>query len=122
MVGTLSVMTRRGTLTTGGQIEQVMKKNTSPTTTEVTSNSDTVLLASGYILLDYEIQHLEGQLLTLLESLGLREGQEKAAKDMFRGIYYRGVYNGRHIRGPQVAQVRIENEGYGGQTPKPPMA
>lgn len=44
------------------------------------------------ILHDYLIPEIEGQLLTFIESLGLSQSQEKAAKDIFRTIYYR-FYN-----------------------------
>lgn len=39
---------------------------------------------SGYVLEEYQLSHLEGRILTLIESWGLRETQEKACKDLVR--------------------------------------
>lgn len=39
---------------------------------------------SGYIIQDYQVQCLEGRLLTLVESWGLRESQERAIKSQVR--------------------------------------
>jgi hypothetical protein len=39
---------------------------------------------SGYVINDYQLSHLEGRLLTLIESWGLKETQEKACKDLMR--------------------------------------
>ncbi len=47
----------------------------------------------GRVIYDYQIQALEGRILTFIESLGLRESQEKSAKDIFRELFYRGMYN-----------------------------
>lgn len=46
----------------------------------------------GRVIYSYQIGELEGKLLTLIESLGLSEKQEKAVKDVFRDTYYRIVY------------------------------
>lgn len=46
----------------------------------------------GRVIYDYQIQTLEGKMLTFIESLGLRESQEKSAKDIFRDIFYRSMY------------------------------
>lgn len=46
----------------------------------------------GRIIYDYQIQSLEGKILTFLESLGLPSKQEEAVKEMFRDIYYRQMY------------------------------
>lgn len=40
--------------------------------------------SSGYVVNDYQVQHLEGRLLTLIESIGLKDTQEKAVKDLVR--------------------------------------
>ena len=84
----------------------------------------TSLYSSGYILHDYAVQHLEGELLTFIESLGLRDSQEKAAKDIFRNIYYKAIYqSSQFITGEQANKVRTENEGIGmsgAMTPVPP--
>ena len=46
----------------------------------------------GRVIYDYQIRDLEGRLLTFVESLGLRESQEKSAKDIFRDIFYSVLY------------------------------
>ena len=46
----------------------------------------------GRIIYDYEISQLEGRILTMIESFGLRESQEKSAKDIFKDIFYRTIY------------------------------
>lgn len=46
--------------------------------------TDFVGWGSGYIIQDHQISHLEGKLLTLIESMGLKDSQEKAVKDMVR--------------------------------------
>lgn len=43
----------------------------------------------GYAFQAAALSNLEGQLLTLIESLGLREGQEKATKDILRNTLWR---------------------------------
>jgi len=37
-----------------------------------------------YAIQEYQLSHLEGRLLTLMESLGLRDTQEKAIKDLVK--------------------------------------
>lgn len=46
----------------------------------------------GRVVYDYQISQLEGRLLTLIESLGLRESQESAVKDMLKGIVREIMY------------------------------
>lgn len=46
----------------------------------------------GRAIYDYQIGSLEGKLLTLLESFGLRESQENAAKDMLKSILRTSLY------------------------------
>lgn len=46
----------------------------------------------GYIIEDYKISHIEGKLLTFIESIGLRDTQEKATKDIIREIIW-SLYN-----------------------------
>lgn len=41
-----------------------------------------------YVIRSWAIQNLEGKLLTLIETLGLRETQEKAVKDMIRPLIW----------------------------------
>lgn len=42
----------------------------------------------AYAIESYKISHIEGRLLTFIESLGLRDTQEKAAKDIAREIIW----------------------------------
>lgn len=46
----------------------------------------------GRVIYDYQIRELEGRLLTFIEALGLRESQEKSAKDIFRDVFYSIMY------------------------------
>ena len=46
----------------------------------------------GRVIYEYQIRNLEGKILTFIESLGLRESQEKSAKDMFKEFFYRDMY------------------------------
>lgn len=41
-------------------------------------------LESGYVVSGHTVDHLVGRLLTLIETLGLRDSQEKAIKDLAR--------------------------------------
>lgn len=61
----------------------------------------------GRIIYDYQIGSLEGKLLTFIESLGLRESQEKSAKEMFKEIYYRQMYfETEYVGGEQLNKAR----------------
>lgn len=42
-----------------------------------------------YAIEEYRLSHLEGRLLTLMESLGLRDTQEKAIKDLVKNEVWR---------------------------------
>lgn len=42
---------------------------------------------NGYMYFPYQMQMLEGRVFTAIESFGLRETQEKAAKDVLRSIF-----------------------------------
>lgn len=59
------------------------------------------------IVPNYWISHLEGQVLTLIETLGLQEKQEKAFKDIFREKLWKW-YEGADKR--KMLLSRIENE------------
>ncbi len=79
-----------------------MSKKSSVPSLAVPSNSP----MGGRIVYDYEIQSLEGRLLTFIESLGLRESQEKSAKDIFREIFYDGLYQRTlYVRGELLQPV-----------------
>lgn len=45
------------------------------------------------VIYPYQIQNLEGKLLTLIEGLGLSEKQETAVKELFKDTYYRTMYS-----------------------------
>lgn len=45
----------------------------------------------SFVIFPYLIQRIEGKILTLVETLGLHESQEKATKDMARDIV-QGLY------------------------------
>lgn len=60
----------------------------------------------GRVIYDYQIRELEGRLLTFIEMLGLRESQEKSAKDVFRDMFYKGLYQETiWIRGEMLEPV-----------------
>lgn len=59
----------------------------------------------GWIVQDRAIQHLEGRLLTLVESIGLREGQEKAVKDLVRSEVWKLVEPGFWISGDDNSEL-----------------
>lgn len=46
----------------------------------------------GYVVYEYDVKNLEGKLLTLIESLGLKDTQEKSVKSLFKDILYRSLY------------------------------
>ena len=59
----------------------------------------------GRVIYDYMIQGLQGRLLTFIESLGLRESQEKSAKDIFRDIFYSLYTETIWIEGDKIGPV-----------------
>lgn len=54
--------------------------------TEMVLTAGEVGHKSGYLVYDFQIGRVEGKLLTLIETLGLHESQEKATKDLTRDI------------------------------------
>ncbi len=50
----------------------------------VSSNSLPYPYESVYAISPYQLSHLEGRLLTLIESWGMKESQEKSVKDLVR--------------------------------------
>lgn len=70
---------------------------------------NTVGYGSGYIIQEYSVQHLEGRLLTLLESLGLPDKQETAAKGLFRQEAWSLLNNAHYISNEQHSRVMEEN-------------
>ena len=63
----------------------------------------------GRAIYDYQIQSLEGKLLTFIESLGLKDSQEKSAKDIFRDIFYQVMYFETEYIGGEFLNIAIEN-------------
>jgi hypothetical protein len=68
----------------------------------------------GRVIYHYQIQSLEGRILTFIESLGLRESQEKSAKDIFRDIFYREMYfNTVEVWGEQLNAALVASSARG---------
>lgn len=65
----------------GVKSSKVMKKITE---TSKGSNSSGTLMGGGYIFSGHGVDHLVGRVLTHIETLGLRESQEKAIKDLLK--------------------------------------
>ena len=62
-----------------------------------------------------------GQVLTIIDSLGLKDTQEKATKDLLKQAMY-GIYrqDSIYITGEQVSRVVLENKGMSGsEAPRP---
>lgn len=78
----------------------------------------------SFIVFPFQIARVEGKLLTLVESLGLRDSQEKATKDLVRDIV-QGLYRDTEYATPQLTsetmerkRVLQENGEWGLDTPK----
>lgn len=50
----------------------------------LSSNGQPLPYSSVYAISDYQLSHLEGRLLTLIESWGMKDTQEKSVKDLVR--------------------------------------
>lgn len=70
---------------------------------------DTVSYGPGSVFDDSHFSHLEGRLLTILESIGLPEGQEKAVKDLVRSELWITFGHGSYITGNQRTAIIKEN-------------
>jgi len=72
---------------------------------------------SGYALYDYDIQRTEGELLTLIETLGFAEKQEQAIKSQLRRIIHQ-LYGQPQIGGDflndALRKTRDAGIGWGG--------
>jgi hypothetical protein len=69
---------------------------------------------NGHALYDYEINSLIGRLLTLVESLGLRESQESAFKDLVRQEAFK-LFQCQGVRGDllnKAIEATIESKYY----------
>lgn len=67
--------------------------------------------SSGYVLFDYQISNLEGKVLTLIESLGLKDTQEKATKDIARDMIYSLYRETMYITGESIEKAREMSKG-----------
>lgn len=65
----------------GVKLSKVMKKITE---TSKGSNGSGSVEGGGYIFSGHMVDHLVGRVLTHIETLGLRESQEKAIKDLLK--------------------------------------
>ena len=90
------------------------------------SEGEQVGFAHGYIFMDWSRDYITGRILTLLESFGLKDSQEKAAKDILRQeieswFHREGTYlpDGLHTAVKNIMS-RVEKEyqdKYKGQVP-----
>lgn len=75
---------------------------------------------SGYALYSYDIQNLEGDILTIVESFGLRDSQERAAKNLIRNALYM-LYRLPQIEGSflndAISKTQAAGIGWGGGIP-----
>lgn len=72
--------------------------------------------SSGYVV--WDVPYLEGRLLTIIDSLGFEERQDKAVKDLVRQVT-REIYNLYYITGEDLTFIDDKNkkEGKGRHTP-----
>jgi hypothetical protein len=64
----------------------------------------------SYVVFPFQIQRVEGKILTLIESLGLSVSQEKASKDLARDIV-QGLYRDTEYLNGSLTTI-IVNEKY----------
>ena len=65
---------------------------------------------SAYLVHDYHVGNLVGKILTLIESLGLKDTQEKATKDIAREFIY-SLYQCNYLPSEAVdAAMEIANK------------
>ena len=76
---------------------------------------------SVYALSQYQLSHLEGRILTLIESWGLKETQEKAVKDLVKNELWNMVSPCFIISAEDHTALRIKyaEEGRGEANPYP---
>lgn len=79
------------------------------------------MFSSGYVITDDQIRHLEGRLLTLVESIGLKDTQEKAVKDLVRNEVWLLLSPCFIVSAEDHSLLRekYEKEGRGQVTPRP---
>lgn len=63
----------------------------------------------SHVVFPFQIARIEGKLLTLVESLGLRESQEKATKDLTRDIV-QGLYRDTVYLPPNLSTIIINEK------------
>jgi len=64
---------------------------------EISSKDSQVAVGHGYVLPEHQINTLIGKLLTLTETLGLQEKQEKSFKDIIKQAVWSNVRDMKHI-------------------------
>lgn len=63
---------------------------------------------SGYVITDNELNHLSGRLLTLIETLGLKDKQEKSIKDLVRQEVRNNI--NRYINRKLITSIILLND------------
>lgn len=66
---------------------------------------------SAYVVGEYAMQNLQGRLLTFIESLGLREGQEKAVKDIIYQHVWKTIEGCLWISGEEHTGLQDKRNG-----------
>ena len=79
----------------------------------------------GYALYDHDIRYVEGRLLTVIESFGMKESQEKAAKDLIRECLYE-LYKCQQVAGEFLNEAIVKTTsagvGWGSRNVSTPLA
>lgn len=63
----------------------------------------------GYVIGQSEISYLEGRLLTLIDSLGLRETQEKAIKDLVKQEIWSALSRGLLLEPKKHTEIQVKS-------------
>ena len=79
---------------------------------------NTIGYEAGWLLFSWKVSDIEGKILTLIETLGLKDTQEKATKDIARDIV-QGIYRDGHWVNSRLAtdvMLQMQKETAIGQT------
>lgn len=71
----------------------------------------------GYVISRWTVPNLQGKLLTFIESIGLRDTQEKAVKDIISQIIWDTMDEAQYVTGEQHTALRNENSRMGQPNP-----
>ena len=74
-------------------------------TVEIKSKDAQMGIGCGYVLPENQISNLVGKLLTLVETLGLQEKQEKSFKSIIKQAVWDNVTDGKRIDGNLLTLV-----------------